>query len=432
MSLTLMSLHGGILIGVILLLRAFCENRLPRTTFLILWGVALLRLLVPFPIQTQFSIYSLVGWQTVWENSAGDLGAVIDSGWLQIMENPLMPYSEDISAHPPCSDMDTSAVIAIVRWGGTLLCALLFFALYQICARRFRCSLPVQNEYVRRWVSGHRLRRPVSARQSDRATTPLTYGILKPVILLPRELEQLEEEKMEYILQHEYRHICRFDGIWKFLMIPAVCLHWFNPMVWIMYFMLSRDIELACDESVLRHFGVAAKKPYARLLLEMSEEKQLYKPLYNAFGRDATDERIRAIMTYKKKTFVTILAAIMMVMMVACGFATSEQPDGTDRDSVYNSGLNENNPEGTISKEQSAETLLNNGNADNAAKTDQADPENDNTKSIYIYGTSDTIAPSQSIIIYRLQDSEDDISVWTRQTGQDEPYEIRILEMETE
>lgn len=86
----------------------------------------------------------------------------------------------------------------------------------------------------------------------------------------------------------------------------------------------------------------------------------------------------------------------------------------------------------TISKEQSAETLLNNGNADNAAKTDQADPENDNTKSIYIYGTSDTIAPSQSIIIYRLQDSEDDISVWMRQTGQDEPYEIRILEMETE
>lgn len=126
------------------------------------------------------------------------------------------------------------------------------------------------------------------------------------------------------------------------------------------------------------------------------------------------------------------MAAIMMVMMVACGFATSKQPDGTDRDSVYNSGLNENNPEGTISKEQSAETLLNNGNADNAAKTDQADPENDNTKSIYIYGTSDTIAPSQSIIIYRLQDSEDDISVWTRQTGQDEPYEIRILEMETE
>lgn len=338
-----MSLHGGILIGVILLLRAFCENRLPRTTFLILWGVALLRLLVPFSVPAHFSVYSLVGRQAVGKNSGTDFGTLINSGWRQILENSLMPYPEELPGHPPYSSMDTGAVIAIVRWGGTLLCALRFFALYQICARRFRCSLPVQNEYVRRWVSGHRLRRPVSARQSDRATTPLTYGILKPVILLPRELEQLEEEKMEYILQHEYRHICRFDGIWKFLMIPAVCLHWFNPMVWIMYFMLSRDIELACDESVLRHFGAAAKKPYARLLLEMSEEKQLYKPLYNAFGRDATEERIRAIMTYKKKTFVTILAAIMIVMMVACGFATSEQPDGTDRDSVYNSGLNENN-----------------------------------------------------------------------------------------
>lgn len=398
MRLTVMSLHGGILISVILLLRALCKNRLPRTTFLILWGVALLRLLVPFSIPAHFSVYSLVGRQAVGRSSGTDFSTLIDSGWRQILENSLMLYPEELPGHPPYSSMDTGIVITIVRWGGTLLCALLFFALYQICARRFRCSMPVQNEYVRQWVSGHRLRRTVSARQSDRATTPLTYGILKPVILLPRELEQLEEEKMEYILQHEYRHICRFDGIWKFLMIPAVCLHWFNPMVWIMYLMLSRDIELACDESVLRHFGAAARKPYARILLEMSEEKQLYKPLYNAFGKDATEERIRAIMTYKKKTIITILAAIMMVMTVACGFATSEQPDGIVHD------------------------------------------ENGKGIPIYIYGAPeepapDTSIPSQSIVIYRLQDSEDDITVWKLQTEQNEtfePYEIRIYDGKTE
>lgn len=156
----------------------------------------------------------------------------------------------------------------------------------------------------------------------------MTYGLFRPVILLPEELMHLKEEKMEYILQHEYQHICRFDEIWKFLMVLAVCLHWFNPMVWIMYYILSRDIELACDESVLTYFGAAAKRPYAQILLEMSEEKPLFKPLFNAFGRNATEERIRAIMKYKKKTFVTIVISATLITMVACGFATSKQPNG--------------------------------------------------------------------------------------------------------
>ncbi|MDE6518039.1 MAG: M56 family metallopeptidase, partial [Acetatifactor sp.] len=317
MSLPLMSLHGGILIGVILLLRAICKNRLPRVTFLILWGMALLRLLVPFSIPARFSIYSLISQQEIWQDNCTDvdngifMGNSIDAGlgWLETAEN----------WHSLCNDIDLGIIITIIRWTGTLLCALLFFAIYYICMRRFCSSLPVKNEYVQRWVSGHPLRRPMAARQSDRVSTPLTYGILKPVILLPGELEQLEEEKMEYILQHEYRHICRFDGIWKFLMVPAACLHWFNPMVWIMYFVLSRDIEMACDESVLKHFGAAAKQTYARILLEMSEENRIFKPLYNAFGRNATEERIRAIMKYKKKTFAAVITAIVLVTMVACG-----------------------------------------------------------------------------------------------------------------
>lgn len=462
MSLTLMSLHGGILIGVILLLRTLCKNRMPRTMFLILWGVALLRLLIPFFIPSQFSVYSLIGQQTAWESFGTDTGllstgvhidTVIDNGWVKFAVNRLIPCLEEIPVHPLCNDMDAEIVITIIRWGGSIFCALLFFLLYHICVRRFRCSLPVQNKFVLRWVSGHRLRRPVSARQSDRVTTPLTYGILKPVILLPRELEGLEDEKMEYILQHEYRHICRFDGIWKFLMIPTVCLHWFNPMVWIMYFVLSRDIELACDESVLRHFGTAARKSYARVLLEMSEEMKLYKPLYNAFGRNATEERIRAIMLYKKKTFVTIVAAVIMVMMVACGFATSEQPDQPDRDSVYISGINENDPTNAASEEQSAEILPQDDNdetgepsyttntlgsvdesdkdVNHADKTDLTDAESDDiTEWIPIINdnaqeesASDTIISPQSIIIYIQGTSEDNSSVLKIWTGTEESEE---------
>lgn len=372
MSLPLMSLHGGILISVILLLRAICKNRLPRVTFLILWGMALLRLLVPFSIPARFSIYSLISQQEIWQDNCTDvdngiLGNSIDAGlgWLETAEN----------WHSLCNDIDFGIIITIIRWTGTLLCALLFFAIYYICMRRFCSSLPVKNEYVRRWVSGHPLRRPMVARQSDRVSTPLTYGILKPVILLPGELEQLEEEKMEYILQHEYRHICRFDGIWKFLMVPTACLHWFNPMVWIMYFILSRDIEMACDESVLKHFGAAAKKTYARILLEMSEENRIFKTLYNAFGGNATEERIRAIMKYKKKTFAAVITAIVLVTMVACGFATSEQPNNMDTAGQTTETLSGDNGSGTENPDEAMNTLESRETSDNDATGSSAKTE---------------------------------------------------------
>ena len=436
MSLPLMSLHGGILIGVILLLRALCKNRLPRVTFLILWGMAMLRLLIPFSIPSRFSIYSLFGQQEVWQNNYMNaynsllLGNNIDAGdeCLKTVDN----------WHSLCNDMDFDIVVTGIRWGGTILCVLLFAAIYYICIQRFRCSLPVKNIYVQRWVSRHRLRRSMTARQSDRVSTPLTYGILKPVILLPEELEQLEEEKMEYILQHEYRHICRFDGIWKFLMVPTVCLHWFNPMVWIMYFILSRDIELACDESVLRHFGATAKKGYARILLEMSEENRIFKPLYNAFGRSATEERIRAIMKYKKKTFATIATAIMLISMVACGFATSEQPDETDQETI------------NVLKGNEAEQDRYNDNEANETEQDryndnEADAESNgnsewistNTDSPQEKLTSDVINPSQTITITiynKLKDSEEDDSVWLLQVeaGAGEVHEIPVLDREAE
>ena len=128
------------------------------------------------------------------------------------------------------------------------------------------------------------------------------------MILLPRHLKQEDGQKLKYILQHEMVHIRRFDGAWKLAMTAALCLHWFNPLVWVMYAYMNRDLELSCDEEVLRIFGAEARKGYALTLIGMEESRHLPVPLYSGFGKNAVEERIGEIMKYKKKTNIAMCA----------------------------------------------------------------------------------------------------------------------------
>ena len=109
--------------------------------------------------------------------------------------------------------------------------------------------------------------RAIRIRRSDRISAPLTYGILKPVILMPKETDWKNRQQLQYVFLHEYMHICRLDIVWKLIAALALCIHWFNPLVWIMYILFNRDIELSCDESVVRRFGETYKSAYARALV---------------------------------------------------------------------------------------------------------------------------------------------------------------------
>ncbi|MDE6923719.1 MAG: M56 family metallopeptidase [Acetatifactor sp.] len=115
-----------------------------------------------------------------------------------------------------------------------MLFASVFLTLYLNCLRRFRTALPVEDPEVEQWLGRNRLLRRVRVCRSDRISSPLTYGLVRPVILLSG-FPGREGQKLKYILQHEMVHIRRFDGIWKLAMTAALCLHWFNPLVWVMY-----------------------------------------------------------------------------------------------------------------------------------------------------------------------------------------------------
>lgn len=160
-------------------------------------------------------------------------------------------------------------VWAIVWAVGAAVCAVVFAAAYGRCCREFRASFPVENDVIRRWLQSHPLRRTIALRQSGRISSPLTFGVLRPVILMPKKTDWTDETALRYVLEHEFVHIQRFDVLSKLLLIAAVCVHRFNPLVWVMYVLANRDLELSCDETVLRRFGGDIRAAYARVLIRM-------------------------------------------------------------------------------------------------------------------------------------------------------------------
>jgi hypothetical protein len=219
--------------------------------------------------------------------------------------------------------------------GGMCAFALFFITAYIKCRREFLTSLPVENDFIDSWLREHPMLRTVQIRQSDRIKAPLTYGVFRPVILLPKKTGWTDETRLGYILTHEFVHIRRFDSLSKLLFAAAVCVHWFNPFVWVMHILANRDIELSCDETVVQTFGETMKSDYALTLIAMEEKKKGFKPLCNNFSKNAIEERIISIMKMKKISLAGIMLAMALVVGTTTIFATnavSESDKEQERD----------------------------------------------------------------------------------------------------
>ncbi|MBD5476512.1 MAG: hypothetical protein HDR17_11130 [Lachnospiraceae bacterium] len=437
MGLLQMSLYGAIMILAAVLIRIAAVNRLPKRTFIVLWCVVLTRLLIPFEITSDYSVYSFLGVdvkidsvvredsetgrttgrrygealpQSVARNrdastgqskkveqetiilqseaagqgaseqqsktagqgtSAQQSATTGDDLHTQALKtqndageaNPAaaaytnVGINADVNKDAAPSGMTgsvisaimtkivntTSSMTAMIIWAvGVVLCAVFFIVTYVRCRIEFAMSLPVQNAFVEAWVEQRRMAQgkkifsawqrdkasrgicpSVTVRVSDRIDTPLTYGVVYPVILLPKGTEWEKTEQLEYVLWHEYMHICYGDNVLKLVMVTALCLHWFNPLVWVMYILLNRDIELACDESVVHRCGVDDKSAYANMLISMEAKRSGLMPLCNNFSQNAIEERVRAIMKIKKISLGAVIFAAGLVVGVTTAFATS-------------------------------------------------------------------------------------------------------------
>ena len=319
MKLLQMSLAGGVMILVITVIRALAIERLPKKTFLALWAAALARLLAPVSLSSALSIYSLL---------ARRVPAAAE--WTAVPALPDLPVAAETAAAAAAQQTASAPaaqppVWTIVWAVGAAVCAVVFAVAYGRCCREFRASFPVESEVTRRWLQSHPLRRTIAIRRSGRISSPLTFGVLRPVILMPKKTDWTDETALRYVLEHEFVHIQRFDVLSKLLLIAAICVHWFNPLVWVMYVLANRDLELSCDETVLRRFGGDVRAAYARVLIRMEAARGGFAPLCNHFGKNAIEERITAIMKTKRITIVSLGLAALLVAGTVTVFATSAQ-----------------------------------------------------------------------------------------------------------
>lgn len=304
MNVLQMSIAGAVMIAIVVIVRALSLHKLPKRLFVVLWGLIAVRLLIPFSIPLPFH-----------------LSQIIAEWWTPSADTALSsPLRDILVTQPGIAAADATAVQLtplLIIWGiGALLLLVAFAAIYWRGHRRFRVSLPMENRIVERWLGKQELVRPLAVHQSDRIASPLTYGFLRPVILLPKTMDWTNRRQMEYVLTHEMIHIRRGDGLLKLVFAAALCMHWFNPLVWVMFILANRDIELACDEAVVRTYSEEDKSSYALALIDMEERKSCLTSVYSHFSKNSLEERITSLMNSTIKKTSAIFGGVVTLALI--------------------------------------------------------------------------------------------------------------------
>ena len=286
MQILTMSLTGGVFILAVLLMRALFQNIVPRRTFLILWLAANALLLIPLRPLLPVSIYRLLG------HTSTD--AVVQYAVRQ--------------AAPAVRTFSWPLFVWLAGGAAVLLTVLIGHGRNLL---RFRASVPAAHR-------PEELPEHVRLRVLPGLPSPLVYGIVRPTILIPGE-DFAPPEQMRHVYLHELCHIRHLDVPRRYLMLLALAVHWFNPLVWVMYYYASQDMEMRCDEQVIRALG--AKKPYATTLVAM-ETKKLHTILDAGFSFSSTASRLKAILRAKRLPVLSAILALALCVSVIAVFAS--------------------------------------------------------------------------------------------------------------
>ena len=292
-------------LGIRLLFR-----RIPKWITCLLWGVVAIRLIFPLSIESAFSLQlsaEPIRTSTMVEGELIPYVPSVDSN-IGVVENTVNPLLAEAFAYQETESVAPLQVfigIAGSVWLSGMV-VLLIFALVSMIKLRLRVREAVrykENIYI-----------------CDAVKSPFILGIIKPRIYLS---SALSEEEMDYIIAHERAHLKRKDHLWKPFGYLLLCIYWFNPLCWIAYIMLCKDIELACDEKVIKDMSFGDKKEYSRVLLFCATQRHLVMACPLAFGEVGVKERVKTVLNYKKPTFWITIAAIVVCAIVAICFLTN-------------------------------------------------------------------------------------------------------------
>ena len=304
-----MSITAGWLVLVVLAVRLLFR-KMPRWISCLLWGVVAIRLLVPFSIESVFSlqpsaepIQSVI----VVEGEIMPYVLSIDSK-LSFVENRVNPVLRDTFTYQKTESVAPLQVVTEAAGGIWLVGMLLFIVVAMVGTIRLHLLV----------------REAICCRENvslcDAVTSPFILGIIRPRIYLP---STLAEEEMDYILAHEKAHLKRGDHLWKPIGYLILCVYWFHPLCWIAYILLCRDIELACDEKVIRDMSFEDKKEYSRVLLSCATQKRYVLACPLAFGEIGVKDRVKSVLNHKKAAVGISVLAILVCIVIAVCFLTN-------------------------------------------------------------------------------------------------------------
>ena len=294
---------GSAMILLALALRLFLKKHLPHRVFPALWCLCALRLLLPITIPSHLSIWNLLH-TSVAAQADGVISDVL---------TPFPSLATNSTAKPAADIAGISPMLLV--W---LVCAILFAAYFVIgyacMVRRFRGTRLAPQPSIDALLDRFRFSRDPHICVSSSRRAPLTFGVFRPTVLLPEDLP-VGDAQFQLILAHELAHIRRKDCLRKLLLTVCLCLYWWNPLVWLMVWLANRDMELACDEAVLRALGSDCRKAYALTLLDMAQRKPKSAPLCSGFAKSSAEERIRAILSFKRiPAWVGICVSVLFVL----------------------------------------------------------------------------------------------------------------------
>lgn len=299
-----MSISASYIVLAVLLLRLLLKKA-PKWITVILWGIVAVRLICPFSIESVLSL--IPSSEVVSPDIMMDRTPEINTGIPIINQviNPVISGSftpdPGTSANPLQLWIPTFAVIWIVGMVALLIYTVISFA------------------RVRRKIGTAVLLRD-NIYQSENVVSPFVLGIIKPKIYLPFNMN---EKDMEHVVAHEMAHIRRKDHLWKPLGFLLLTLHWFNPLMWLGYVLLCRDIELACDEKVIKELDHDARADYSQALLTCSVNRRMIAACPLAFGEVGVKDRVKSVLNYKKPAFWIIITAVVACVAVAVCFLTN-------------------------------------------------------------------------------------------------------------
>lgn len=299
-----MSISASWVVVAVLALR-FCLKKAPKWVNVLLWGIVAVRMVFPFSIESVLSLIPSA--ETISPTIMMEQTPSVQTGVpaLNHVINPVI--SGSFTPVPGASANPLQIWIPVLT--GIWLFGIATLFLYSA-------------------VSYWRLRRKVceavilrgNLYQSEKVCSPFVLGIIKPKIYLPYHMDS---RKMDHVIAHEQTHIRRKDHWWKPLGFLLLTIHWFNPLMWFSYVLLCRDIELACDEKVIREMGNEQRADYTQALVACSVNRRLIAACPLAFGEIGVKERVKSVMNYKKPAFWIVLASVIVCAVIAVCFLTN-------------------------------------------------------------------------------------------------------------